>query len=148
MSEDALMVGVLLVLPVIGLIGGLVHGIYKTVGRQRMMELAQRERIAALERGVDPGQLPPILPPQAALMDSEMTFEQTQLRRSQSLKIIGVLSLTLGIGIGLPALLIQTVPDGWIMVGVILVAIGCGFLISGRIVTVNGRNRHLSGPSS
>src|SRR5207248_4823258 len=41
-------------IPIVAIVGGITAGIVRTLGNQRLMELAQRERIAAIERGVDP----------------------------------------------------------------------------------------------
>ena len=54
-------------IPIVAIIGGITVAIVRTIGQQRLAELAHRERIAALERGVDPSKLPPapvlVLPP-------------------------------------------------------------------------------------
>jgi hypothetical protein len=51
-------VPLLIFVPLLSLLGGITLAILRTVGRQRQIELLQRERIAALERGLDPAQLP------------------------------------------------------------------------------------------
>jgi hypothetical protein len=45
-------------IPIVAVIGGVVTWIVKLICRQRLDELARRERIAAIERGFDPAQLP------------------------------------------------------------------------------------------
>src|SRR5204863_7964553 len=55
-------------LPIIAIVGGIVAGIMKQTGRQRLVEMAQQERIAAIQRGIDPSQLPPL--PLEALGDA------------------------------------------------------------------------------
>ena len=49
-----------LAIPIVAITGGIVVAVVRALGRQRMIELAQRERIAAIERGVDPSKLPPL----------------------------------------------------------------------------------------
>ena len=49
---------VLFAIPIITIIGGIAIGIIRAIGEQRLLELAQRERIAAIERGLDPTKLP------------------------------------------------------------------------------------------
>ena len=49
---------VLFTIPIVAIIGGITAGIVKSVHRQRLLELAQKERIAAIERGVDLEKLP------------------------------------------------------------------------------------------
>src|SRR2546426_9891232 len=46
-------------IPIIAIVGGITAGIVRTIGPQRLMERAQRGRIAAIERGVDPAKPPP-----------------------------------------------------------------------------------------
>lgn len=50
-------------IPIIAIIGGITLAIIRTTGQQRLAELERRERIAAIERGVDPSKLPPMVGP-------------------------------------------------------------------------------------
>src|SRR5881397_1353510 len=80
---------VALAIPIVAIIGGITAGIIRTLGRQRLIELAQRERIAAIERGVDPAKLTPL--PVDALDDEPETWHMNQYdrdrRRAQGLMI-------------------------------------------------------------
>ena len=66
-------------IPIIAIVGGITAGIVRTLGRQRLIELAQRERIAAIERGVDPSKLPP-LPRPTSTTSAECTCLPTNTR--------------------------------------------------------------------
>ncbi len=88
-------------LPIVAVAGGITAGIVKTISRHRLMELAQRERIAAIERGIDPNKLPPMT---AMMSDSGdaptyMTFRQASIHRSRGLLIGGIITLSVGIGV-------------------------------------------------
>ncbi len=92
-----------LTIPLVAIIGGITAGIIKSNARRRLMELAQRERIAAIERGIDPEKLPAL---HVEFGDEpKMTFEQRQLKLSQNLRIWGMAltgfgaALVLGIGL-------------------------------------------------
>src|SRR6185436_9230680 len=78
-------------IPIIAITGGITMGIIRTMGRQRMMELHQRERIAAIERGIDPGKLPPPLLPDAA--DAWGDAPRSPRHRAQGLLIGGIITM-------------------------------------------------------
>ena len=48
----------IIAIPIMAIAGGIVVGVVRMIGQQRLLELAQRERIAAIERGIDPGKIP------------------------------------------------------------------------------------------
>lgn len=118
--------------PVIAISGGIIHGIVKTVGRQRLAELAQRERIAAIERGIDPSKLPPLIPPGTDPHDLGMTFFERQRRTAQSLMIGGIITTAIGVGFGIP-LIAMDEKGGWVP-ATVMICIGLALLLSARIV--------------
>ena len=88
-------------LPIVAVAGGITAGIVKTVSRHRLMELAQRERIAAIERGIDLSKLPPLPGMVSESGDSPtyMTFRQASIHRARGLLIGGIITLAVGIGV-------------------------------------------------
>jgi len=128
-------------IPIIAITGGIIVGVVRAVGRQRMIELAQRERIAAIERGVDPSKLPALdlsRPEFSAMFDHDRP--SSPLRRAQGLLIGGIVTLFAGIGIAIFLMLI--VPDGdrqkaW-AVGLIPMFVGFALLLSAKIVWPRG----------
>ncbi len=132
MDPADLMPFILFSIPIIAISGGIIHGIVKTVGRQRLAELAQRERIAAIERGIDPSKLPPFIPPGADPNELGLTFAQRQLRTIQGLKIGGIITIAVGVGMGVPLVALHE-ERGWIP-GIVLLCIGLALLISARII--------------
>ncbi len=86
-----------MLIPIVAIIGGISAGIVRTISRQKTIELAQRERIAAIERGIDPSKLPPI--PSIDSNDVFGSAEQRAARRSQGLMIGGIVLLSIALGI-------------------------------------------------
>lgn len=134
MDQEVFFMVVIFSIPMVAIVGGIVAGIVKSLGQQRLAELAQRERMLAIEKGIPPDQLPPLALP-AALGDAGLTFEQAQLRRAQGLTIGGIICVAVGLAI---MIFLQHIPDGrdkqlWV-VGVIPLFVGFALLISAWIV--------------
>ena len=122
-------------LPIIAIVGGIVAGIMKQTGRQRLVELAQQERIAAIQRGIDPSQLPPL--PLDVLGDagSLLSSYRSDLKRAQGFLIAGVIILFTGIGLSSFLLILDdTRGDRVWAVGLIPMLVGLALLISARLV--------------
>jgi hypothetical protein len=126
-------------IPIVAIVGGITAGIVRTLGNQRLMELAQRERIAAIERGVDPSKLPPM--PVAMTVHGSwggsmyLSPHDYAKRRSQGLMIGGLVCLFTGVAL---AVFISMVNDGaergaW-AVGLIPAAVGAALILSSIIV--------------
>lgn len=130
---DALPFIFFLAIPILAIIGGFTMGIIRTLSRQRLIELAQKERIAAIERGVDPAKLPPIeLPKGLRGKENGMTFEQKALNRSNGLMIGGIIVLFFGIALAVMVAVLEPEPGGW-AAGMIFLCIGIALMISSRI---------------
>ena len=125
----------ILAIPIVAIIGGILAGIMKTRGQQRLIELAQRERIAAIEKGLDPARLPPLPVIGDDLTPAYLTLRQADLRRAQGLLIGGL--VLLAVGLGLSAMLVfLPEPDAnraW-AAGLIPIFIGLALLVSSVIV--------------
>ena len=120
-------------IPILAIVGGITAGIVKTMSRHRIIELAQRERIAMIERGFDPSKLPP-LPVSEIAEDSPMlTPADAARRRSQGLMIGGLVTLAVGISLGVMLHYLENEPGIW-AVGLIPTAIGVALLISAMLV--------------
>jgi hypothetical protein len=120
-----------MLIPLAAIIGGITAGIVKSNARHRLLELAQRERIAALERGIDPERLPRLeLPP--GMVDNGLTFEQKQQRRSELLRIWGFITTGFGvamlIGIGMAEGFREAAPTA------MFAGVGIALIISGYMV--------------
>ena len=134
MPEDIWMVAVFTI-PLVAIIGGITMGILRVQGQQRLAELARRERIAAIERGMDPDKLP-----QATDLDGFDPYGvgNGRLRRAHGLMIAGL--VLVAVGIGLMVLLKQVEPAKahWVL-GVMPFLIGLALLLSSRIVWPKGK---------
>jgi len=119
-------------IPIIAIVGGITAGIVRTLGRQRLVEMAQRERIAAIERGIDPAKLPPL--PFAD--DAPGDIGDSDRRRSQSLMVGGIVTTAAGLGLALFLWYFRdtTGEEGLWSVGLIPGLIGLALLLSSWLV--------------
>ena len=124
-------------IPIVAIVGGITAGVVRMVLKARIMELAQRERIAAIERGVDVSKLQPL--PMGGLDDNDSgsiysTPRQVTLNRSRGLLVGGIVTLAVGIGL---ALMLGLLNDGservW-AVGLIPALVGIGLLLSSVVI--------------
>ena len=127
--EDAFMALFTMAIPIVAIIGGITVAIVRTLGQQRMAELAHKERIAALERGVDPAKLPP--PPVIDYGPAYGTYSPQ--RRHHNLMIGGIVCTVVGIAIALFLHLMETEKNAW-AVGLIPFGTGIALLLSAALV--------------
>jgi hypothetical protein len=137
-------------IPIVAITGGIIAGILRTMGRQRIIELAQRERIAAIERGIDPSRLPPL--PSFGDENVSCDGRDHPRRLYHGLLIGGIITLAVGLapiplfcfdggfrfshnlGVGLGAM------------SLIPAAVGAGLIISALLVRPrNGGGRNSGG---
>ena len=120
-------------IPLVAIIGGFTTGIVRTLSRQRLLELAQRERIAAIERGVDPAKLPPItLPESERGKKNGLTFEQRSLQRSHGLMIAGLVVTAFGLATTAMIVVMEPEPGRWAP-GMIFTFTGVALMLSSRV---------------
>jgi uncharacterized membrane protein YeaQ/YmgE (transglycosylase-associated protein family) len=139
-SVESLIPLLIFSIPIIAIVGGITVAIVKSLGRQRLLELAQQERIAAIQRGVDISKLPPL--PNAALDDDEaallgMSVSERDRRRAQGLLIGGIVTLFVGGGIMAFLSIMDQGDEAW-AVGIIPAAVGAALLLSAWIVRPKG----------
>ena len=133
---------VLFAIPIIAIIGGITIGIIRAIGEQRVLELAQRERIAAIERGLDPSKLPPL--PTSPYYE-ELVSGRRPTARAQSLMIGGLVTVAAGIGVMVLLLAIEPHENHWVA-GLIPILVGTALLISARIVWPRGNGNGGAAP--
>ena len=126
-----------LAIPIVAIVGGITAGIVKTVSRHRIIELAQRERIAMIERGLDPSKLPPLPMGELAAESPLVSEADYARRRSQGLLIGGLVTLAVGLSLGVMLYFVADAGEGnhgvW-AVGLIPMAIGIALLMSSFFV--------------
>ena len=124
-------------IPIIAIVGGITAGIVKTISRHRLIELAQRERIAMIERGLDPSKLPPLPMGEIAAESPLVSEVDYARRRSQGLLIGGLVTLAVGLSLGVMLYFVADAGEGdhgvW-AVGLIPMAIGIALLMSSFFV--------------
>ena len=126
-----------LCIPIIAVAGGLTVAVVRTFAQQRVAELAMKERIAAIEHGLDPGTLPPLpmVGDPSELRQEAMSPREQSRRTAQGLDIAAVITLSAGAGL---ALLLWVLPETrekslWV-IGVVPVFVGLGLGAAGAIV--------------
>jgi hypothetical protein len=122
-------------IPIIAIVGGITAGIVRSIGQQRLNELAARERMLAIERGLDPSKLPPFPAPQERSWGAD-----TPRRRWVGLLVAGVITITTGLGVALFLYMLAPEPEPVWATGIIVVAVGLGLLLSAWIVHAAYRN--------
>ena len=125
-------------IPIVAIVGGITAGIVKTMTEARMMENAQRERMAAIQRGIDLDKLPPLPVLGGGSTDFMAGFNPlaAQRHRAQGLLISGVITLFAGLGIAAFLYFLVDGSDGdrvW-AVGILPVFVGLALLLSAAIV--------------
>ncbi len=139
-GSDSLLFFMIFLIPIIAIVMGIAHRIVQTISEQRTMELAQRERIAAIERGIDPSKLPPLPSPHADVMRTAMgryTNGFNPARRAQALLIGGLVTFAAGAGICLMIYVLQPNDRSWAS-GLVPAFIGVALMISAAIVWPRG----------
>jgi len=130
MTHDFFSFSFLFLIPVVAIVGGITMGIIRTLGQQRMAELARRERIAAIERGMDPDKLPPAPSPEAY---EEYGYGNGRLRRAHGLMIGGAILVAVGIGMGVVLLSVEPEKRHY-LIGLVPVLVGGALLFSSRVI--------------
>ncbi len=120
--------GFLFIIPIVAIIGGITMGIISTLGQQRLAELARRERIAAIERGLDPDKLPPL-----ATSDGDYAMGNGRLRRAHGLMIGG--SVLVAVGLALFVFLAAIEPaKSHKLLGLLPLFVGLALLASSAVI--------------
>lgn len=117
------------------ILGGIITGIVRSFQRQRLVELVQRERIAMIEHGVEPGKLPPISEHALAIAFGNGAADERihAARRRQGLIVTGLVFAFLGLGLALLLGQIAGEDRVW-SVGAIPFSIGLALLLGSRAV--------------
>jgi hypothetical protein len=117
-------------IPIVAIVGGIVMGIIRTMGEQRLAELARRERIAAIERGIDLEKLPPLPVPDGY---NDYALGNGRLRRAHGLMIAG--TILIAVGIALFVLLASVEPDkSHKLLGLLPLLTGCALIFSSWVI--------------
>jgi hypothetical protein len=116
-------------IPILAIVGGLGVAVVRLITQARLEELARRERIAAIERGVDPSKLPPIPGAGADYVGPG----NGKLHRAQGMLIGALIVLAVGLGLSIMLYVFEPQEKHWI-IGIIPTLVGCALLASSAIV--------------
>ena len=123
-------------IPIIAIVGGITAGILRSLQRQRSFELLQRERIAAIERGLDPDKIASLQRP--ILYDDHGIYTDPNMqaaRLRQGLMIGGIVTLFVGVALAIFLNGVADRGDGSVwMVGLIPAAVGVALLLSSILI--------------
>jgi hypothetical protein len=122
-------------IPIVAIVGGITAGIVRMIQRQRAFEMIQRERIAAIERGLDPDKIAsmqrPLLYDDHGYTDPSVAAEH----RRQGLMIGGLVTLFVGIALSVFLYGVADHEDHAVwMVGLIPSAVGVALLLSSFLI--------------
>lgn len=116
------------------ILGGISNGLIRGRQRQNVAEMIQRERVALIERGVEPERLPSIQehPLWGALESGAVTEKQFMNRRRQMLIMIGLVLAFVGVALGV-FLGFVAGDDVW-TIGLMPFAVGLALLLASRFI--------------
>jgi len=117
-------------IPIVAIIGGITVAIIRILGAQRLAELERRERIAMIERGLDPAKIPPSANP--------YSYENgqgwgTRSRRAHGLLIGGLVVVAVGISMMIGLGVTESHGASWTL-GTMPFLVGLALLISAKVI--------------
>lgn len=146
-DEDLFVPFLVFAVPIVAIAGGILAGIIRTISRHRLMEVAVRERMALIARGVDPARLAGLPGGTGTGFFPLRSFADHSRFRAQGLLIGGLVTLLGGIALGA----FMGLTAGWESrewsVALVPVSIGLALLVSSAIVRTQGGDSVSSAPS-
>ena len=119
-------------IPIVAIIGGITLAIIRVTGQQRLAELERRERIAAIERGVDPAKLPPPSSPYSNENGHSYAYG-SRTRRAHGLLIGGLIVVAVGISMMVGFRLAEPQEPHW-AIGTMPFLVGIALLIAAKVI--------------
>jgi hypothetical protein len=145
-DEDLFVPFLVFAVPLVAIAGGVLAGIIKTISRHRLMEVAVRERMALIARGVDPG-LPGLPAGVGSWLFPLLSFADHSRFRAQGLLVGGLVTLLGGIALGVFLGLTESWESREWTLALVPVSIGIALLVSSLIVRAEGGGASSSAPS-
>jgi len=146
-DEDLFVPFLVFAVPVVAIAGGILAGIIKTISAHRLMEVAVRERMALIARGVDPARIPGLPAGVGSGLFPLLSFADHSRFRAQGLLIGGLVTLLGGIALGAFLGLTESWESREWTVALVPVSIGIALLASSAIVRAQGGDEVSSAPS-
>jgi len=137
-DEDVFVPFLVFAVPIVAIAGGILAGIIRTISRHRLMEVAVRERMALIARGVDPARIPGLPAGAGSGLFPLRSFADHSRLRAQGLLIGGLVTLLGGIALGAFLGLTESWESREWTVALVPVSIGIALLVSSAIVRAQG----------
>ena len=138
LDEDLFVPFLVFAVPIVAIAGGILAGIIRTISRHRLMEVAVRERMALIARGVDPARIPGLPSGVDSGLFPLRSFADHSRLRAQGLLIGGLVTLLGGIALGAFLGLTESWESREWTVALVPVSIGIALLVSSAIVRAQG----------
>jgi hypothetical protein len=146
-DEDLFVPFLVFAIPIVAIAGGILAGIIRNVSAHRLMEVAVRERMALIARGVDPARIPGLPGGAGAALFPFRSFAEHSRFRAQGLLIGGLVALLGGIALGVFMGLTESWESREWAVALVPASIGIALLVSSAIVRAQGRGGVAGTPS-
>jgi hypothetical protein len=146
-DEDLFVPFLVFAIPIVAIAGGILAGIIRSVSAHRLMEVAVRERMSLVARGVDPARLPALSAGTGFGFFPFGSFADHSRFRAQGLLIAGLVMLLGGIALGAFLGLTESWGSREWTVAVVPVSVGIALLVSSAIVRAQGGDAGSRAPS-
>ena len=146
-DEDLFVPFLVFAIPIVAIAGGIMAGIIRNISAHRLMEVAVRERMALIARGVDPARIPGLSASAGFGLFPLRSFADHSRLRAQGLLIGGLVTLLGGIALGAFLGLTESWESREWTVALVPVSIGIALLVSSLIVRTESGARVSSVPS-
>ena len=139
-DEDLFVPFLVFAIPIVAIAGGILAGIIRTISRHHLMEVAVRERMALIARGVDPARIPGLPAGGGLGLFPLLSFADHSRFRAQGLLVGGLVTLLGGIALGAFLGLTESWESREWTLALVPVCIGIALLISAFIVRPKNGN--------
>ena len=137
-DEDVFVPFLVFAVPIVAIAGGILAGIIKNISAHRLMEVAVRERMALIARGMDPARIPSLSAGAGSALFPLLSFADHSRFRAQGLLIGGFVTLLGGIALGVFLGLVESWESREWTVALVPVSIGIALLVSSAFVRGQG----------
>jgi hypothetical protein len=145
-DEDVFVPFLVFAVPIVAIAGGILAGIIKNISAHRLMEVAVRERMALIARGVDPARIPGLSAGAGPGLFPLFSFADHSRFRAQGLLIGGLVTLLGGIALGAFLGLTGSWESREWTFALVPASIGVALLVSSLIVRAQGGDGVASTP--
>jgi hypothetical protein len=146
-DEDIFVPFLVFAIPIVAIAGGILAGIIRNLSAHRLMEVAVRERMALIARGVDPARLSGLSAGLGSGFFPFRSFADHSRFRAQGLLIGSLVMILGGIALGVFLALVDCPESRDWTIALVPVSIGIALLVSSLIVRAQGEGGVSSAPS-